>query len=417
MPENSVKLEAIDYARVFPWVRLFRAFWIAVDVRKLILAAAALLALSGGWWCVDRLPFAPEHPDEPVIDWPWVRPAVHGVGYSNDPGIVTSMFGPLRTVLQPAFGLFRADTNWSRLAYDLTRFLWVLAVWSFFGGAIGRIAAVQFAKGENIGLWSAVKFSASRFLDYFSAPLLPLGAVGVLWAVSSLGALLGRIPAVGPIIVGVLWGIGLLLAFLMVIVLIGVAVGWPLMFATINVEATDGFDGLSRAYNYVYERPWHYLWFTLVATVYGSVVISFVWLVGNAVVYLAIWCLAWGMGLDAASELVSELPPTVTGWVEWFSGTRDRMNVILSGGWGTVLASLWGGAVALLVMGFVHSYFWTTTTIMYFLLRRNVDGNDFDEVHLAYEEERDELLPLVGTAATTPEATPAEGAPPVDLTP
>jgi hypothetical protein len=82
--------------------------------------------------------------------------------------------------------------------------------------------------------------------------------------------------------------------------------------------------------------------------------------------------------------------------------------------------------LSLLVVGFVYSYFWSSATIMYFLLRHSVDANDFDEVFTDDAEETDELLPLVGTAAMgdaapapaaglTPPSVPTEK--PVDLTP
>ena len=44
----------------------------------------------------------------------------------------------------------------------------------------------------------------------------------------------------------------------MTLVLIPLAVGWPLMHATVAAEAEDGFDALSRSFAYVHHRPWHY---------------------------------------------------------------------------------------------------------------------------------------------------------------
>ena len=36
------------------------------------------------------------------------------------------------------------------------------------------------------------------------------------------------------------------------------------------------FDAVSRGFSYVYSRPWHYLWYQLVTTVYGYICIGFV---------------------------------------------------------------------------------------------------------------------------------------------
>jgi hypothetical protein len=91
---------------------------------------------------------------------------------------------------------------------------------------------------------------------------------------------------------------------------------------------------------------------------------------------------------------------------------------------GLQIASGWMCALSVLVVGFVYTFFWSSATITYFLLRRSVDGNDFDEVYVEDSEDKDELLPLVGTAgmgeaAVSPPPAPAVAAepPPVDLTP
>ncbi|MBS0262316.1 MAG: hypothetical protein JSS02_10230, partial [Planctomycetes bacterium] len=83
-------------------------------------------------------------------------------------------------------------------------------------------------------------------------------------------------------------------------------------------------------------------------------------------------------------------------------------------------------ALAVMVVGFGYTFFWSSATIAYFVLRHSIDANDFDEVYVEDVEEQDELLPLVGTAAmgTTsgtpippePEPAPAPGSP-ADLTP
>ncbi|MHC4569016.1 MAG: hypothetical protein ACYTE3_25055 [Planctomycetota bacterium] len=49
-----------------------------------------------------------------------------------------------------------------------------LAVMSVAGGALCRIAALQFAQGEKPGLTEAMRFSIRRFPSLFTAPLTPL---------------------------------------------------------------------------------------------------------------------------------------------------------------------------------------------------------------------------------------------------
>lgn len=434
MVENPPQIESINYLRAFPWIRLFRAFWIAVDIRKLLLASLALMIISVGDLLFDQLPFAPAAVTESQRElvraerWPWQRP----LGYSlsqpdlNEPiSEIPSFFAapgntlyrlgtnwqlvlrPLEILLRPAVGLFQPDGTWSQLADSMTRLLWALCVWAIFGGALGRMSAVQFARDQKIGIRTALNFAGIRFFAYVTAPLLPLVGVGVLVTLCAIGGLLGRIPVAGEIMVGMAWGLGLVFGFLMALVLIGVAAGWPMMFATINVEGTDGFDGLSRAYNYVYERPWHYLGYALVSMAYGSLVIFFVWLTGQVVVSLTGWAVSWGMGYEATAALFGDTPRMIggAGFSAAIAAAPDNVS------WGAILVGIWLRGVALLVVAFVYSYFWTSTTIMYFLLRREVDANDFDELHLEQEEESDDLLPLVGMAAAPPVPTP-QTAPP-----
>jgi len=413
MAENPVQLYNIQYRRLFPWLHLFRAFWIAVDIRKLILAAVALTLVSAGSLLCDQLPFgAPasieDAAEREVRRWPWQQHDnwLGGGGTGElqsalrDPRNMLPqawfkwrvVLVPFREFVEPASVLFRADATASQVADAATRSLIHLIVWAIFGGAITRIAAMQFARDQQIGIRRALAFSTSRFFGYLSAPLMPLVGVLILWGLCVLGGWIGRIPGgIGEALLGILWGLELLFGFLMVVILIGVAFGWPLMFATISVEGTDGFDGLSRAYNYVFERPLYSLWQAFVSLLFGSVAIFFVWLTSQILVELAVWGVSWGLGYNATAQLIAGSPG-----LEAPSADASAAGATA---WGAQFARGWMCALAAIVVGFVHTFFWSAATIAYFLLRHSVDANDFHEVYVEEAEEKDELLPLVGTAA------------------
>ncbi|MGH7128397.1 MAG: hypothetical protein ACREIV_07495, partial [Planctomycetaceae bacterium] len=309
---------------------------------------------------------------------------------------------PLWTVLDPALALMRPDLTWGGAALAWTRLFWAIAVWSVFGGAITRMAAVKFARDESLPMRSALKFSLARFLSFFSAPLLPLAGIGFLWLLGMLGGLIGRIPAAGEPIVGALWVLPLLLAFAMALIVLALAVSWPLMSATISAEGSDAFDGFSRSFGFIFSRPWYALWLAIVALVYGSAVIFFVSAVTTLVAYLAEWSVSAGAGEERADrltatapELIDEDRPLILG--EDLDRTADDAPL------GTELAGFWLRALATLAAGFVASYFWTAVTIMYFLLRRHDDATRLDEVWLPEDDEQDDLLPLVGVAASDQE--------------
>src|SRR5580704_2740132 len=96
----------------------------------------------------------------------------------------------------------------------------------------------------------------------------------------------------GDILGGLLWPLVLLAGLIMAVVLVGL-VGYPLMYTTISAEGSDSFDALSRSYSYVYQAPWQYLWYGLVATLYGAALVFFVGFMASLIVFLG----KWGIGM------------------------------------------------------------------------------------------------------------------------
>ena len=85
----------------------------------------------------------------------------------------------MQSVVEPGARLFQRGNSWSDAAYAWTQLLFRLTVWSLLGGAIARIAAVQFARRENLTARAAVSYAAARFGSIFCAPLLPLVFIGI----------------------------------------------------------------------------------------------------------------------------------------------------------------------------------------------------------------------------------------------
>src|SRR5947209_5266736 len=53
MAEDKVELREINYRQVLPWTELFKGFQLALDPKKLVLAAAGILAMYAGWWLLS----------------------------------------------------------------------------------------------------------------------------------------------------------------------------------------------------------------------------------------------------------------------------------------------------------------------------------------------------------------------------
>lgn len=283
---------------------------------------------------------------------------------------------PLQGLIEAGRPLFRRGNTWADAADAWTRLLWTLVVWSLFGTAITRIAAVQFARHTSVGLRESVRFAGRQFPSTFGAPLLPLVFIGLFWLVCVIGGLIGRIPGIGEPLVGLFWFVPLVLGVAIAVIVLFIAAGWPLMVCTGGVEATDAFDGLSRSYDYLLTRPWYALGLALTTVAYGSVVVFFVACVAGVGVHVAEWATATGMGDDAVNRMTGESP-----------------------GIGPVMAGFWLRVLAVLLWGFVYSFFWSSATIIYYLLRQSVDGEPLDKVYLEPAPKTGQELPLVGMPA------------------
>src|SRR6266481_4188347 len=174
MAESTVELHNLQYRRLFPWLHLTRAFWIAIDIRKLILATAVLLLVSTGGAVFDQLPFGQSNESADAgqrAAWPWQESLGYDLRHGNDglselngalhdPGNALWRISsnwqiallPFQRFIEPAFVLLRGDATMGQLADAATRSLWNLIVWSIFGGAISRMSAVQFARDQQIGI-------------------------------------------------------------------------------------------------------------------------------------------------------------------------------------------------------------------------------------------------------------------------
>ena len=101
-------------------------------------------------------------------------------------------------------------------------------------------------------------------------------------------------------------------------------------------------------------------------------------------------------------------------WGTFFNGPLDGWESIGAG-----LLSMWVHLLISVLGAFVVSYFFCGSTQMYFLLRREVDATDFDEVY--YEEPAgpaDAAIPPVpATVAPSDETPPVGDTPPVGYTP
>ncbi|MGH7213502.1 MAG: hypothetical protein ACREIT_01880 [Tepidisphaeraceae bacterium] len=298
--------------------------------------------------------------------------------------------------------------------------LWFLLLWSIFGGAIARIAAVHVARDEKISVRQALKFSLSKVLSFLFAPIIPLLIVLAVGIVVTAGALLNNIPWLGPIVVGALFFLALAAGFVMTLVLIGLVGGFNLMYPTIAVEGSDSFDAISRSFSYLYARPWRLLFYTAVAIVYGALTYLFIKLFIFLMLLLTHEFVDFGtfarvdregaVKVDVAPGATDQRPEVWNSqWPHpvWPNAVvQDTEWQNLNGGEriGAFLVKFWVYLTLGMLGAYAISYYFSANTIIYYLMRHEVDATELDDVYVEQSDEDFGETAPVGAPATTPPA-------------
>jgi hypothetical protein len=293
-------------------------------------------------------------------------------------------------------------------------FLFFLSIWSIFGGAIARIAAVHVARDEKISIRQALRFSTSKFLSFLSAPIIPMLIVLIVGLVVAIGGILTNIPFIGPIIVGALFFLALAAGFVMTLVILGLIGGFNLMYPTIAVEGSDSFDAISRSFSYLYARPWRLGFYTMVAVIYGGLTYAFV----RFFIYLILIVTHLAAGLFVFTQSDSHAwlwnamwpGPLINGRLAYsvdFGALGPGQKV------GAFFILVWVYLVVALLGAFVISFYFSANTVIYYLMRREVDATELDDVYL---EQVDEDFAETAPVITTP-AAPVSSASPTDQPP
>ena len=443
MADEVQTIRSINWREVFPFTHLFRTFRIAVHPSKLLLALAALLLIYAGGraldgvWRENHLATPAEFDYDvfagasPVGDYR--QRMAERIGRGDFPtdtdvrtdarrGIFISFFehqvrhvnyvtgGVLSGRWFGPFGVF--DSVWGFIArgpgrlvqyhplYALLFLAWFLLTWSLFGGAISRIAAVHVARDEKISVRQALRFSISKVLSFLFAPLIPLLIILVIGSiVAATGWVLLHIPYVGPIATGLLFFLALLAGFIITLVALGTVGGFNLMFPTVAVEGSDSFDAISRSFSYVFARPWRMLFYSAVSIAYGALTYLFVRMFIFVMLLLTHFFVGWWLGEGGQPDRHwngpppgADQPPAVM-WPapRWEDLTYDVDYAHLKPAEDIAAGaiSFWVYMTIGLLGAFAISFYFSANTIIYYLMRREVDATELDDVYV--EETEDEF--------------------------
>jgi hypothetical protein len=273
-----------------------------------------------------------------------------------------------------------------------------LIVWALFGGAIARIAAVHVARDEKPSMRAALAFSGGKFLSFLFAPVIPIAIIIALGIVVAIGGLLLNIPFIGPILVGLFFFLALAAGAVMTLVAVGTMGGLNLMYPTVAVEGSDSFDAISRSFSYVYAKPWRMLWYTVVAIAYGALTFLFVRLfifltLKFTQAFVGAWCFTHAA--DGQTTWAAMYPGS-----SYFHLPYDLNGLSLSFGerLGAFFVTIWVYLLITLLGAYLVSFYFSSSTIIYYLMRREVDATELDDVYVEQSDD-DFAEPLTGAPA------------------
>lgn len=267
--------------------------------------------------------------------------------------------------------------------YSAIYFVIIAVVISISGGAICRTAALEFARGEKPGVVEALRFGIKRFKHLITAPVILTSITVSFGAGAFFIGLAGNISYGGEVIMALLFLAALVFGLLTLLFLIGSVAGASLVFPVIAYEGTDGFDAISRSFCYVYTKPWWMLFYSAIAAVFGTISYLFVRLFVFLLLFMT-WLLL-DLGILSGSEEVGKLE-RIWGKPDFFKLIGDN------GGPSNVTESVSSFIIYItvllvvgLVVAFVISFYFCSSTIVYSLMRRKVDDVDMGQVYIPLE--------------------------------
>jgi hypothetical protein len=272
---------------------------------------------------------------------------------------------------------FRFHPIYSAIYFSVSFLIFV-----FIGGAISRCAALEFAKAERPGLFEATGYAAQNYRSFLTAPLLPLGLVGVFAFVVILLGMVAGIPRIGELLMVLLFGFVLFFGFLVTLMVLGTVAGGLLLFPSIAYEKTTGPDSIGRAFNYVLHCPTWMFYYVLVSGIFGT----FFYLVLRLLIFLAIR-LTYSL-LLAGMAIVKQPSKLERIWPEpklLSFLTTPSASAVLSESISSVVIYLFMLGIVGILLSYIVSYFFSSATVIYALMRKKVDKIEAEQIFVHLE--------------------------------
>lgn len=366
----------------------FRAPRVPLDLRCVMLGAAAWLAIRGA---------------DLLLEWllKTTKPVAQLVDLVADHLQSIAFVGPaFRTGMTAIWGQQECGLAWWETL--LTAFVFLL-IWSFFGAAILRTAALKLTRDEPVSLREALRFGAKNCPSFLLAPVLVILFAGFFVLCNALAGLAMSVPLVGSSVLAlVLFPLVLVSSLLIVLALLGGFVGLPLMWAGIAIEQNGPLEALSRAFSYIFARPFRFFFgYFLVFVVMSVVVVA-----GSHFERTVKETLKFGVVYGKLDELIAKEPgkqdvlqdvflnsPRAQQEADGIGNVRNIGRAAWTEKPGFFWMWLCLAAFLLGIRGYALYLFLGGTVSLYLQLRREVDGTDEEEIYPESEAEASPAAP------------------------
>lgn len=385
--EVMVPRISIDWYRSTPWWRLVsQSISISWRTSHILLCAAALLITQIGFnishrFFIGNSSSSAAYTDSTATQWlhpktsdvpiaPWV-PGVDGLSevmlgsqqksdwYRVNSDSFVAVWQRYASVAYEMLDgtALRGGIAFGSFAAGVWNIFWVVGVWGMVGGMLARRSVQELGLKITAPWVETVRWVQGRWLSIVWSVLMPL----------SLVASIALLPWGIGWISNATWVGGALASILMIpIAFLGLGLGWVcaislfgFSFSTVAIvteNQADAFDGMSRATAYTFQRP--------------------------ATLFLGV-CIAEVLGYFSGS-IVSIVLNTGYNVVAQSFHASSAFALQSEGNW---LAFIVRGMVPLLIAAYGFSFFWTASSALYLVLRKEIDHAEFDAISMKNNDE------------------------------
>jgi hypothetical protein len=217
--------------------------------------------------------------------------------------------------------------------------------------------------------------------------MVPIGLILCVLLLLTFGGVILAIPWIGDLLAGVLFPLSILGGLAIAALLVGLLVGGHLYAPAVACDGADGFDAFSRSLAYVFSRPWRSAFYGIVSLIYSA----FCFAAAKLMVGAGLWVTrsAVGLGTSPFGWWRREVNGVSMSKLEALWPIGGESGLYESPQWSQLgffeyfsagLIWLWVAFTVAMVWALLASLYYSSSTVVYFLLRREVDGTDMSDI-------------------------------------